>query len=203
MQLFNKTHVDEIERRIKQAGISNQHLMADMLDHYCCSIEEEMEKGVDFEVAYTNAWNKISPNGLIEIEHELFFLLNFNKHIQMKKLLYLSGFLSATFIASGFLFRILHWPGAMAVSFVGYAFLFLVCIFIIASKNKSSTSNGLPSLLRFYAGVLTALFISVGSMFKGLSFPGANMLTLIGFLFLVFFFLPVFFYNAYKSAVTA
>lgn len=201
MEVFNKTHVLVIEKRIKQSGLTNPQLVADMLDHYCCVVEVEMDKGASFEEAYQTAWKSISPNGLVEIENELFFMLNFNKQIQMKKMMYLTGFLSAMFIASGFLFRILHWPGALAISFLGYAFLFLCCIIIVANRYVNKTQTKRNDLLRFYAGSLTALFISVGSMFKGLHWPGANMITLIGFLFLVFAYLPAFFYHAYKSSI--
>lgn len=201
MEVFNKTHVLVIEKRIRQSGLSNPQLIADMLDHYCCVVEAEMDKGVSFEEAYHRAWNSISPNGLVEIENEVFFMLHFNKQIQMKKMMYLNGFFAATFIAVGFVIRILHWPGATAVSFVGYAFLFIACMIIIANRmvNKQPTKH--MDSLRFYAGSLTALLISVGSMFKGLHFPGANVITLSGFLVLVFAYLPVFFYHAYTSSI--
>lgn len=202
MEVFNKTHVQLIEQRIKLSGLSNPQLIEDMLDHYCCVVEEEMSQGASFDEAYKRAWNCISPNGLVEIENELFLMLNFNKHIQMKKLMYFSGFMAAMFIATGFLFRIVNWPGAMAVSFLGYAFLFIACVTIMVNrfKQKSVTTSKMDSI-RMYAGNLTALFISVGSMFKGLHYPGANMMLLIGFVILIGVYLPIFFYHAYKSSL--
>lgn len=202
MTVFNRSHVTLIEQRIKLSGLTNPQLIEDMVDHYCCLVEEEMDKGVPFEEAYKRAWNCISPNGLVEIEHELFLMLNFNKHIQMKKLMYLAGFMTAMFIASGFLFRILHWPGAMAINFLGYAFLFITCVMIVVSRFFQKKPSTRSEQVRIYAGNLTALFISVGSMFKTFSFPGANIMLLIGFIMLILVYLPAFFYHAYRISLS-
>lgn len=202
MAVFNQTHVELIEQRIKLSGLSNPQLIDDMVDHYCCVVEEEMNKGLSFDEAYKKAWNCISPNGLVEIENELFLMLNFNKHIQMKKLVYSFGFLAAMFVATGFLFRILSWPGALAVSFLGYACLFVVCILVMVNRFKRKATSSKMDTFRAYAGNFTALFISVGSMFKGLHFPGANMLLLIGFIILIALYLPAFFYHAYRLSLS-
>lgn len=202
MTVFNRSHVQLIEKRIRLSGLTNSQLIDDMVDHYCCLVEEEMDKGASFDEAYKKAWNCISPNGLVEIENELFLMLNFNKHIQMKKLMYLTGFLAAMFIATGFLFRILHWPGAVAVSFLGYAFLFISCVIIMINRFVQKTVSSKMDLVRAYAGNITALLISVGSMFKAFHFPAANMLLLLGFIALIAVYLPTFFYHAYRLSIS-
>lgn len=49
-------------------------------------------------------------------------------------------------------------------------------------------------------GSLAASLISFGGVFKILHWPTASILTLLGFIALNFFFLPLFFYNWYKNS---
>lgn len=202
MEAFNKTHVELIKQRIKSGGINNEDLVTDLLDHYCCVVEEEMSKGNSFETAYRKAWNTINPGGLYELEEELFFLTHLNKQITMNRLKYLGGFFAATFIAVGFLFYILHWPGGKAFSIVGYASLLFTCvIMLIMALNKYGSGHKMEKF-RLITGNLTGIFIATGSLFKAFWFPGANMLLVTGFFLLVILYLPVFFYHAYKRSVS-
>lgn len=202
MEAFNKTHVELITQRIKNGGINNEALAADLLDHYCCIVEEEMSKGKPFEVAYRNAWNSINPGGLNELEEELFFLIHLNKQITMNRLKYLGGFFAATFIAVGFLFYILHWPGGKAISIMGYGSLLFTCIFMLVMSFKKYGSGHKQEKFRLITGNLTGIFIATGSLFKAFWFPGANILLVTGFFILVILYLPAFFYHSYKRSVT-
>ena len=73
MVQLNDTQVAVILDRIIADGITNTDLQNGLLDHYCCHIEEKMSSGCDFEKAYNNAFTAITPNGMHEIQEELFF----------------------------------------------------------------------------------------------------------------------------------
>lgn len=201
MEPFNKTHVILVEERLRQSGLQSESMFHDLLDHYCCIIETDMEKGSDFETAYKNAWNTISPNGLIEIEEELFFMLNFNKQTTMKKIVYACGFCAATFITGGLLFRMNHWPGTPALAIFGFSFLIITCILVLVNGVKKINQLNSQGIIRLLSGNTAAILIAIGSIFKIFYLPGANAITIIGFLFLIFLYIPTFFYHLYKQSV--
>jgi hypothetical protein len=201
MPVFSKTHVEIIEERLRQSGLQNESIILDLIDHYCCIVEEEMDKGRSFDEAYTKAWNSISPNGTIEIEEELIFLLNLNNQIVMKKIMYLSGFFAASTITLSFLFRTLNWPGARVFHILGFSFLFITCLILLvnAIRNKSKLSK--QEMARIVSGNSAAFLISLGSLFKSFYMPGANVMMLLGFVILISFYIPMFFHHLYKRSL--
>ena len=71
MALLTDEQVYLIRERIK-AEVSDAALCNDLLDHYCCFVEEQMDTGTNFETAYQKAFKAITPNGMHEIQEELF-----------------------------------------------------------------------------------------------------------------------------------
>src|SRR5437879_8028236 len=79
-----------IKKTIDESPISSASMSENIIDHLCCAIEFKMTHGWGFEEAFTEVLFDLAPNGLREIEHETYLLLNF-KNITMKKVKYLSG----------------------------------------------------------------------------------------------------------------
>jgi hypothetical protein len=201
MQQLTDEQIDTIELRIAADGVTNTGLQNDLLDHYCCHIEQQMNEGTDFDTAYQNAFTAITPNGMHEIQEELFFLLTINKQINMKRIIYGSGFLAAFLINLGILFRTLHWPGASAILFGGFAAL-LITIFVLGSSAiRHLRKHTFSYNFRQLSGLIAGLLIASGNMFKINHFPTANIQILIGMVILSFFFMPLFFYHLYKQSL--
>lgn len=201
MLQLSDEQVDLVYQRIVADGVTTGGLQTDLLDHYCCFIEEQINEGVIFETAYKQAFMAITPNGMHEIEEELFFLMTFKKQINMKRIIYGAGFVAAFSISMGFLFKFLHWPGANVLLFSGFSALIItvstLLIHSMAYMNKYTTGYK----VRIITGFAAALLISVGSMFKTLHYPTANIQILMGMLTLNLVFLPLFFYQLYKQAI--
>jgi len=195
---LNEAQVDLIYERLQREGLKNRKLEQDLFDHFCCHIEEQMEAGEEFERAYRNAVAAISPQGAKEIEFELFFIMNFNKQVSMKKLIFLAGFTAAFLISTGMMFRTLHWPAAQMVLFSGFAVLLLTVVLhaLHAVRFLRRQSGGF--WLRTITGLASLGLIALGIMFKTLHFPGANIMYGLGTIILNFLFLPMFFYRIYK-----
>jgi hypothetical protein len=176
-------------------------LQVELLDHLCCHIERELDEGVSFEQAFKNAMEQLAPDGLPAVEVDTIFLLTYKTQITMKKLLYSSGFFASFFTLSAFAFRTMHWPGGSAFMFVGNVFLLLSMLFIaiIAFRNFSFLSGN--ARFRSLSGAVGGIFVAIGSMFKILHYPGANVLFLVGTLVLISIFLPVLFFQLYKNDV--
>jgi hypothetical protein len=94
MNNLTEDNIDFITNIVNRSKISSEELKEDLIDHFCCAIEEEMKKGLSFNKSYDKAYQNICPDGFDEIQRETVYLLTFKKIKAMKKLMYLSGYLS-------------------------------------------------------------------------------------------------------------
>ena len=202
MQLLTDEQVDIILERINQDSNIDPGLQQGLLDHYCCFIEEAMDaQSIDFEAAYQQAFMAITPNGSHEIQEELFFLLTFKKQTNMKRIIYGTGFAAAFLISMGLMFKIFHWPGASVTLFSGFGALIITLTAILVNSIKYMKNYEAGYKVRVFAGFFAGVLISSGSMFKIMSFPSANIQTMLGMIVLNFVFLPLFFYQLYKQSI--
>lgn len=201
MALLTDGQVYTIRERIK-AEVTNHTLCNDLLDHYCCFIEEEMDTGnADFETAYNKAFNAISPHGMQEIQEELFFLLTFKKQTNMKRMIYGLGFLAAFLISTGIMFRTMHWHGAPHLFVWGFASLLATVILLLINSLKRIGMQPAANNLRIFTGLAAGLLIASGHLFKLHSFPTANMQIVAGMCLLNLVFMPMLFFQLYKQAI--
>jgi hypothetical protein len=69
-----------------------------------------------------------------------------------------------------------------------------LCFFgINISKNKHFIQTS--QMMRSVVGISSGVFVSVGSVFEFLHYPGANIITLIGMFILVVFVIPNYFWQ--------
>jgi hypothetical protein len=194
--------VDAIQQNIALSGLTIGTLKDDVIDHLCCVVEEKLNQGIDFEKAFHEALNELAPNGLAEIEDETVFLLNTNKIIMMKKLMYSIGLIAAVSISMGTCFKFLHMPGAEQLLNYGYAgFVLLYLPMMLFDHFKTKIQSALSEKLKMILGFLSALFTAAAMLFKALHYPGAPELLLIGAVIFSFGFLPFLFFTMYKKSV--
>ncbi len=200
VQLSDK-QVDNILQRIVADGVTNRDLQNGLLDHYCCFIEEEMNIGSTFDVAYIAAFNAITPNGIHEIQEELFFLLTFKTQTNMKRIIYGSGFLAAFLISTGLMFKTVHWPFGNEILFGGFCALIITSVSLSVNAVKYMKNHSAAYNIRTASGFISAFLISAGSLFKMLYYPGANLQIITGMTILSFVFIPLLFWHMYKQAI--
>ena len=198
---LSEKYIEIIEQRILQSGLTNTSLQNDLLDHYCCFIEEQMNDEQDFERAYKTAYSAITPDGAQDIETELILLLTFNKQIGMKRLLYGAGFVAAFCMSIGFLCRMMHWEPANIFIAIGSAALILAVVVLLVNTVKYYRVHPVAYNVRVLSGVFAGVLLGAGSIFKVLYFPYANVLNVSGMVMLTLLFLPLFFYQLYKKAI--
>jgi hypothetical protein len=201
MYQLNEHQAEMIYDRLRQQGISNRRLEQDLLDHFCCFMEARLEQGADFEQAYEDAVAGISPKGLQEIEFELFFLLNFNKQLTMKKIIFSAGFFAAFLLSSGIMFKTLHWPGATIILFCGFALVLITALLTGLHLFRFLRSKSPAFWFRSVTGLAAVSLISLGFVFKIFHLTGSNILYGLGTIILNFVFLPVLFYHIYKHGL--
>ncbi|WP_027003379.1 hypothetical protein [Hugenholtzia roseola] len=199
--VLDEAQVELIWKRIEASQITNEELKNSLLDHFCCFIEEKINEGYAFEESYQKAFAAISPNGLQEIEEELFFMLHFQTQLNMKRILYVSGFFVAFTFTLYLLFRHLKWEGSHFFLQSGnylLALLVLPILAVMGYQNRRSLNFG--DKARLILGILSTEILSIGMIFKGLHFPGANILFVSGTAVFAFVFLPLFFYQLYQRS---
>ena len=201
MAPLSDAQVDLTIDRIVAGGVTDTGLQNELLDHYCCFIEEKLNAGLDFELAYSIAFQTITPNGMQEIQEQLYFILNFNQQTIMKRFIYGFGFLAVFCLSTGTMFRSMHWAGTAYFMFPGYLFLALTAVLLFSSAMQHRASHTAGYNIRVVTGFIAALLIGIGGLFKILLYPTANLQMLAGMVLLNFVFMPMFFYHLYQQAM--
>ena len=201
MKKLSEENIEFITQFVNRSNITSTEMKEDLVDHFCCAVEEIMEKGLDFEKSFNKAFQAICPNGLDEIQQETVYLLTYKKITAMRKFFYLSGYLTATCVLTTLALKMTHTPGgsiALLASFIMLAFLFLPSLFINLYKREISKTltNRLMYLFAF-AGLL--LFIS-GGLFKIMHWPFASFMLFTSIAILNFALFPLMFYKMYRKA---
>ena len=189
---------DVIVQRVT-VTITDVQLQSELIDHCCCAVEELMNLGMPCEEAIDLAFLRLAPEGLHEIEDA------FN-HIQtpliltiMKKTVYFSGFVAAFCILIGLMFKIMHWPGATAILITGNLSLSVCLLAILYGLLTNKTTFPRMTYSRILFGVVGGMLLASGIFFKIMHWPGANILLVIGMFLITFIFLPIFFWQLYRS----
>ncbi len=76
--------IDQISRYIKSQGITISHLPDDLIDHFCCKVENEMMKGSSFNDSFNAVRRKTGSRRLVEIQEETLYAID-AKYRKMKK----------------------------------------------------------------------------------------------------------------------
>lgn len=199
---LTREQVQWIRQYINDSGITMQTLRDDVADHLMCVIEMDHEEEKTFEIAFRDAVQELAPNGLAEMQKETILLLNSNKILRMKKVMYFIGLVSSVSIGLGWLFSLLHWPGGWQL--FNYGFLALLLIFapmLAMDHYKKSIRKALPEKFKVLLGIVSALIVGTAVAFKIVHLPGADILLIIGMLMFIFGFLPFLFFTMYRKSV--
>lgn len=190
MYRITDNQIDFILDDIRARGIGMEELQNDLLDHICCIIEQKLEANGDFEQCYSETICLFFKKELREIETETKLLLNNKNYYTMKKIMIVSGIISAVLLTTGIILKFLHLPGAavgIVTGIAGFSLIFLPLMFALKVKEKKNVNDKILAGV----GAVVAILISMSVMFKLQHWPYANMMavTSVGILLLVY--LPV------------
>lgn len=192
----------KVQDFVDAQGLKIPKLRDDLVDHLCCVIEFEIEKGEPFEDLLNKAVADLAPNGLIEIEHQTMFLLNAKRILAMKKVMYFIGFIGSLSLTGGVTFKLLNMPAANQFFMVGYLTLLLVFIPLLTfDRYKVAIARALSERLKIILGASAAVISGLAGLFKILHLQGASVLLMAGAFIFAFGFLPFFFFTMYKKSI--
>ena len=191
MGILKPNEIEELEKYLRDGGLSFDPLKSELLDHLICDVEVQMNKGTDFSQAWLTVKQGIPNNHLKHIEKETMELMN--KKINVSRLL-VGISLGLLILASTF--KLMHLPGA-AILLIGFlAFTSLILLFgSVRNVYVYKEKKGRAVIL------LTAFILAtfIGAFcFKILNLPGANPLNLFSIVSLCILFpaLSIYFYRS-------
>lgn len=198
MAELTEQQIEFVSEEIHVRGVNLNSLHDDLLDHICTSIERKMDEGLNFDSAFVQTIKLFGPNGLMQVQNQtLLFLTQMNE--TMKKLSIGFGLATVALLLAGIFFKAMHWPGAGMLIVLGNALL--VCGYLpilLSHKLKESAANEKLTVISGYVGLAV---MATGITFKLMHWPYANMMMLSGFAVLVLIYMPVYFYQRYKTSV--
>lgn len=200
--MLDAEYEDRIIEEVNQSSVRDQAMKDDLIDHFCCLVEIEMERGNSFEEALEKAYAQTAPNGLDEIQKETIFLFNYSKIIFMKRLMYLAGYLFTVTWIAGIAFKLLHLAGGAVL--MGLGAFGVACIFIplfLVNRYKLIAREVLSERLKWIVGTVSIALIVTGVTLKMLHLPGAGVMLGVSFLLFGIGFLPFLFFRMYKKSV--
>ena len=201
MNKLTDEQIDYVVLQVNKSHIDSRELKEDLIDHFCCFIEDYMAQGKNFDESYIKAYEIICPNGFDEIHEETIMLLTSKNIILMKKALYITGFIASLFITTSFLFKALHWPGAgvsLLVSAVVLIFILLPLVLLYFYRKEFS--NYISYKLKYVFGYLGVALLLSAVVIKLLHWPGSGIVFLFSVAIINFGFLPFLFYRIYKKS---
>ncbi|PTM05303.1 MAG: hypothetical protein DA405_04180, partial [Bacteroidetes bacterium] len=192
-----------IENFVLAQGIKIPTLRDDLIDHLCCVVESELGKEKSFEQILDEAVKDLAPKGLQEIQHQTIFLLNSKRIIAMKKVLYFTGFIGSLALTAGVTFKLMHWPWANVLFIIGFLFLLLIFIPLLAiDRYKVSLSKAVSVKTKIIMGAIAAIITGLSGLFKMMHLQGADLLLIFGAFIFAFGFLPFYFFTMYKKSIS-
>ncbi len=198
---LSQRQVEQVEERLRSAGIDSEGVFLSLLDHVCCAIEERLEHGKDFDRAFEESFSVFGEFGLLRIQQETTILLNQKTHI-MKPITFISGLSCSLLLIAGTVFKMLHWPGANMLVLAGVLFLLVLFLpnYFLERIRLEQTRMGLMAQLAAWIGG-TALLL--GTTFKMMHWPFAYILIYSGTGILFFIHLPMLLYKNAQERVSA
>lgn len=197
VQLDDK-QVKIIHDVLVEYGITYESLHIDLLDHICCMVEENMDNGLDFGESLTLSISKFGDSNIYQIQENTMYLLTLKLN-KMKKVVGISGIISALSVILGVFFKIQHWPGAGILLTVGLA---LTCFFVFPAMTYLDVKKGQSKLhkMQSISGYVSAILLSLATLFKIMHWPGFFGLYYPGISLLLLVFLPLHTWRNYKIA---
>ena len=202
MSNLTEQNIDFITQIINGSKIESVEMKEDLIDHFCCAIEEEIKKGLNFEKSYDKAYQNICPDGFDEIQRETVFLLTYNKIKAMKRLMYASGYLSAIGITTTVFMKSSHIMGgqiALLMTAAVLVFLFLPALFLNLYKRELKKS--INDKLKYMGGLFGVILLIAFVIFKLSHWPGATMIFLTSIVIINFMVFPFLFLKMYRKSV--
>ena len=180
--------IERITSDVISQEIIFPNLADELVDHICCDVEYEMEKGLNFNEAYNRVKQKIGKRRLKEILEETLYATDSKCRI-MKTTMKFSAVAGTVLFGVAAMFKIQHWPGAGIMLTLGaliLAFLFMPSALGVLRKESRSRLR----LVLFISAFLSAGLFITGILFKVQHWNGGGPILILAGIVVVFLLIP-------------
>ncbi len=201
MYCITDAQIDWMLDDFRARGITRISLQQDLLDHVCCIIEQSLEDNGDFEGCYHTAIATFYKERLGEIETETLLLLTFKHYYAMKKIMIVSGALSVAAFITGSFFKLMHWPFAAVLLFLGilsFCFLFLPLMLVLKIREETPVREKVI----FSLATLLCITYFMSMLFKVQHWNGSSVLWYATLAITFFVFIPAYFITGIRNPET-
>jgi hypothetical protein len=191
-------------RKTVSGHVTLSTLKDDLIDHLCCEIEGLLSEGKSFEESLVLALEDLAPRGLKEIQREANILLQTKTEINMKRITYGIGLVTAMTMSLGWLLKILQFGSVSNMLFGLGAFGFVALFLPLLAVNyfRGRGDRKWSERLRLGAGMLSLILVGLALLARIMHLPGADEVLMAGGLVFTFGFLPFLFFGFYKKSIS-
>ncbi len=201
MYCITEQQIEYILNDIRRNGVEMEDLQLNLLDHICCIVEQKLKEDDDFERFYHEVIKQFYKKELHEIEEETINLLTFKNYYTMKKLMIISGIVSATAFVIGSFFKIIAWQGTILFLMAAmgiFSFIFLPLLVVLKVKETDSARNKIVLVIAAIVGVL----YSMATLFVARQWQGGTALLFATVGTSAFLLIPTYFFTGIRKAET-
>ncbi|MFN5223340.1 MAG: hypothetical protein ACK5DJ_04065 [Bacteroidota bacterium] len=198
MFVLNDIHIDFIRSDIQSRGVTTDALIDDIVDHVCCLLEEQVGEEGDFKKVYVDIIQKFYGSTLSDIEKETQLLKQFKNYYAMKKTMLYSGFFATISLLAGLILKFTHSPGAslfIVIGIIVFSFLFLPLMVVLRTRDQGAKRDTLLTIV----GALCGMLFAMGTLFKIMYWPYANMLGVSAMVLLGLAYIPIQFFTGIRN----
>lgn len=202
MSNLTDADIEYISRIIHGSKIISEAMKEDLIDHFCCAVEEEMNKGLSFKDSYDKAYQNICPDGFDEIQRETVYLLTFKNIKAMKRLMYLSGYLALTGMTTTLYLQLSHLRyGGISLMLTAALLIFLFIPSLFMHLYKRELTKSTSDKLKYIFGFIGVELLMVFSIFRVNHWPWSTSLLLAAIVIINFAFFPFLFFKMYRKTI--
>jgi hypothetical protein len=164
---LSREQVETIKEFVTQNRVTMPTLKDDVVDHLCCEVEVFMANGKSFESSLRQAVYELAPHGLSFIQQQTYFLLDRKIMLNMRKLTFIIGSVSAMSMSFGWLLKILRMPEVGNPFFaIGSSAFLLLFLPMLAVNYYRSSQKPLFQKVKMTFGILSAVIIGMAFLWK-------------------------------------
>ena len=202
MFVLNDIHIDFIRSDIQSRGVTTDALIDDIVDHVCCLLEQQVGEEDEFKKVYQDIIQKFYGKSLSDIEKETQLLKQFKNYYAMKKTMLYSGFFATISLLAGLILKFTHSPGAslfIVIGIIVFSFLFLPLMVVLRTRDQGAKRDTLLTIV----GALCGMLFAMGTLFKIMYWPYANMLGVSAMVLLGLAYIPIQFFTGIRNPALA
>ena len=100
MSNLTNEQIDFIAKQVNKSNIDSKELKEDLIDHFCCLIEDDLKNGKNFEESSNKTFKTIFPDGFDKNHRKSIILLTSRNIKIMKAFLFSLCFITSIFYTS-------------------------------------------------------------------------------------------------------